>query len=144
MRQLYRPHIDPRTWNIFIFFWTIAIIIPSSFIDCMCQFRMSLVCGNLFVILLHLIGGYKALFRYFGAPVFRRALMIFICGSLLVNFAIFSQSRKGEKRREKVPLPLVFKSVEGVLPISYIYFSVSLNLFFIFSLKIHFLINSDI
>ena len=39
--------------------------------------------------------------------------MMFIRRSLNVNFSIFSQSRKGEKRRAKVPLRLVFKSVEG-------------------------------
>ena len=40
-------------------------------------------------------------------------LMMFIRRPLNVNFSIFSQSRKGEKRRAKVPLRLVFKSVEG-------------------------------
>ena len=59
--------------------------------------------------------------------------MIFIRGSFIVNFAIFSQSWKGGKERTKVPLQLVFKSVEVAFCQYDIY--IYSNLFFIFSLN---------
>ena len=62
--------------------------------------------------------------------------MIFIRGFFIVNFAIFSQSRKGEKERTKVPLQLVFKSVEVVFCQDDIYIYIYIYIYNIYILPV--------